>query len=84
MIGLTEQPGGPMKSVQTQQVAVIRAIRLPEVCGLIGASRATVWRLVNRDASFPRPFKLSPAITAWDFSEVLNWLAIKKTERGAR
>jgi predicted DNA-binding transcriptional regulator AlpA len=55
-----------------------RAIRLPEVCRLTGASRATVWRRLHDDPDFPKPFKLSAGITVWDEREVLDWLVAKK------
>ncbi|MBR0671726.1 helix-turn-helix transcriptional regulator [Neoroseomonas soli] len=55
-----------------------RAIRLPGVCALTGASRSTIWRWVAADPTFPRPFRLSPAVTVWDEAEVLAWLAAKK------
>jgi predicted DNA-binding transcriptional regulator AlpA len=55
-----------------------RAIRLPEVCHLLGISRATVWRKAKTDPSFPKPFHLTPAIAVWDESQVLNWLEAKK------
>jgi predicted DNA-binding transcriptional regulator AlpA len=61
-----------------------RAIRLPQVCSLIGASRSTVWRWSKDDAMFPKPFRLGAAISAWDEGEVLDWLASKRADRGAK
>lgn len=58
-----------------------RAVRISEVCRLTGVSRATVWRLVKLDPAFPRPFKVSAAITAWDEKDVFAWLAAKKHVR---
>lgn len=63
------------------QVISRRAIRLPEVCALTGASRATIWRLSKSDPAFPKPFKLSAAITCWDEGEILNWIAAKKGQQ---
>jgi prophage regulatory protein len=60
-----------------------RAIRLPRVCDLTGASRATIWRWV-KDSTFPAPFHLGPAIAVWDESEVLDWIETKKSARGER
>jgi prophage regulatory protein len=60
-----------------------RAIRLPRVCDLTGASRPTIWRWVRDDASFPKPFSLSAGITAWDEAEVIAWLQVKKSQRSA-
>lgn len=62
----------------TKQSSPSRAIRLPEVCRLTGASRASVWRRVHDDPDFPKPFKLSAGITVWDESDVFGWLAAKK------
>ena len=59
------------------------AIRLPRVCQLTGASRATIWRLVQIDQTFPKPFKISAGVTCWDEGEVLEWLKSKMAERAA-
>ena len=58
-----------------------RAIRLPRVCDLTGASRPTIWRWVRDDRTFPKPFSLSAGITAWDEAEVIAWLQAKKSRR---
>jgi prophage regulatory protein len=58
-----------------------RAIRLPEVCHKTGASRATIWRWVKNDPSFPLRFQLSPGITCWDEGEILAWIDAKKAQR---
>lgn len=71
-----------MKLPSSKQDPPNRAIRLPQVCALVGASRATVWRWSKAHGSFPRPFRLSAGITAWDEREVLAWLDAKKCERG--
>lgn len=58
-----------------------RAMRLPQVCQLVGASPATVWRWAKHDATFPRPFKVSEAITCWDERELCAWIDSKKAAR---
>jgi predicted DNA-binding transcriptional regulator AlpA len=63
---------------EANRVSPSRAIRLPEVCRLTAASRASVWRRVHDDPDFPKPFKLSPGITVWDEGDVFGWLAAKK------
>ena len=68
-------------SSSNQLLAPSRAIRLPRVCDLTGASRPTIWRWVRDDASFPKPFSLSAGITAWDEAEVIAWLQAKKSQR---
>lgn len=60
-----------------------RAIRLSEVCQMTGASRATVWRWVKARPDFPRPFKLSDAITVWDEGEVRSWIGRQMARRCA-
>ena len=60
-----------------------RAIRLPRVCDLTGISRATAWRKVKSDPTFPKPFHLSTAITCWDEGEIVNWIESKKATRSA-
>lgn len=68
--------------MQQQQNAAMRAVRLPRVCDLTGASPATIWRWVRLEAGFPLPFHLSAAVTAWDEGEVIAWLEQKKAQRG--
>ena len=71
-----------MESRSSNQILVSsRAIRLPRVCDLTGASRPTIWRWVRNDASFPKPFSLSAGVTAWDEAEVIKWLQAKKSQR---
>jgi prophage regulatory protein len=67
----------------TSSLPAVRAIRLPDVMRLTGASRPTIWRWVRADPSFPKPFHLSPAITCWDESELIAWIEVKKAQRGA-
>ena len=72
-----------MKTDLTSSVTDSRAIRLPRVCDLTGASRATLWRWSKTDPTFPKPFRLSSAITVWDEREVISWLNGKKAKRAA-
>lgn len=72
-----------MKPKYIQSVSASRAIRLPEVCRITGASRATVWRWSKTDPYFPRPFKVGPALTAWDEAEIFAWIEGKKSARTA-
>jgi predicted DNA-binding transcriptional regulator AlpA len=58
-----------------------RAVRLNEVCQLLGASRATIWRWTKSDLSFPKPFHLGPAVTCWDYAELIRWVEGKKAAR---
>lgn len=58
-----------------------RAVRLPHVCALTGASRTTIWRWAKDDPTFPKPFHLSAAVTCWDEGELLAWIGRKKAQR---
>ena len=42
-----------------------------------GISRVSVWRWVHTEG-FPQPVKLSPGVTRWRESDVLNWEASRK------
>jgi predicted DNA-binding transcriptional regulator AlpA len=68
----------------TQQISHSnRALRMRDVNHLTGLSPATVWRKVKNDPGFPRPYKLSRGVTAWDEGEVIAWLESKKAQRAA-
>jgi len=67
----------------TNEASGGRALRLPHVCDLTGASRTTIWRWAKDDPTFPKPFKLSDAVTVWDEGEVLAWIERKKARRVA-
>jgi predicted DNA-binding transcriptional regulator AlpA len=64
-----------------QEPTTTRAIRLVDVMRLTGASRPTIWRWSKSDPTFPRPFRLSAAITCWDEGEVIAWIERKKDAR---
>lgn len=54
-------------------------IRMPEVMGIVGLARPTIYKLLQQaDSGFPHPVKLSGsnargAPVAWVLSEVLSW-----------
>jgi predicted DNA-binding transcriptional regulator AlpA len=73
-----------MKTALAKPSLTGRTIRLPRVVELTAASRATIWRWVKDDLTFPRPFHLSKGITVWCEEEVLGWLHAKKAQRGLR
>lgn len=70
-----------MTSKSNPAIAPSRAIRQPRVSELTGAARATVWRWTKTDPAFPKPFKLSKGVTAWDEGEILAWIEGKKAAR---
>jgi predicted DNA-binding transcriptional regulator AlpA len=46
--------------------------RIHAVCKKYGLSPATVWRK-SKNGTFPKPHKLSEAITAWKNCELADW-----------
>ena len=40
---------------------------------LVPMSAPTVWRL-SRDGKFPKPYTLTPGVTAWKYEDVKNWI----------
>lgn len=60
-----------------------RVLRLKEVCGRTGISRAGVYDRTNPnskyfDPRFPRSFKLGMRSVGWDSEEVDAWIALMK------
>lgn len=54
-------------------------VRMPELQQLTGLARPTVYKMIQRDASFPRPVKLSDsgarnAPVGFVLSEVQAWI----------
>ncbi|MBL6080219.1 AlpA family phage regulatory protein [Belnapia sp. T18] len=49
-----------------------------EVARLLGCARATVWRAVHTDDSFPRPVRLLGRRVGWRISEIEAWLAARE------
>jgi len=60
--------GYNMTSTITPQI-----LRLPEVVTITRISKATIYRLLNRDG-FPRPIKLGERCVGWRRGEVDSWL----------
>lgn len=51
-----------------------RLIRLPEVMGRTGMSRATIYRK-QADGTFPKSIRLGHSMIAWYESDVNDWIA---------
>ena len=49
-------------------------LRLRDLLIYLNFSASTIWRKV-RDGSFPKPVKLSAAVTAWKAADIRAWMA---------
>ena len=56
------------------QIVSHRLLRLPEVLAMIGLSRATVYRLMDKGA-FPRPVQLTERAVGWRATDVTTWIS---------
>ena len=52
-------------------------LRLPQVLGLTGISKPTVYRLM-KSGGFPKNYKLAERIVAWKDDEVQAWMSSRK------
>lgn len=50
-----------------------RFLRAPEVCRMVGYSRASLYRL-EKEGAFPRRIKLGANAAAWKLSDVRQWM----------
>lgn len=57
-----------------------RFIRLPEVCQLLGASKATVYRWEREDPTFPKRVKLTERLSAWRADHLATWIEARTAE----
>lgn len=55
-----------------------RFIRAPEVCRMVGYSRASLYRL-ERGGDFPKRIKLGANAAAWKLSEIREWMNSRET-----
>ena len=56
------------------EVNPIRFLRLPEVKGVTGMSRSSIYRLIQ-EKKFPDPIRLQkPSISVWRSDEVQRWI----------
>jgi len=53
--------------------------RLPEVMKVTGLARSTVWLWVKM-GKFPKPIKLSPRVTVWRESDLIDWIESQEQE----
>lgn len=52
----------------------MKLIRKNDVCKKIGISRATLYRILNSDPTFPPPRKISDRISAFCETEINEWI----------
>ncbi|MCY1276083.1 Prophage CP4-57 regulatory protein (AlpA) [compost metagenome] len=72
-----------------QGAAPITLVRMPELLQLTGLARPTVYKMIQRDPSFPRPVKLNDsgarnAPVAFVLSEVQAWIQSRIQAREQR
>lgn len=60
--------------MQPRLVRIAQIASTPDKRGLLPVSRATIWRWVQADR-FPKPFKLSRAVTVWLLDDVEAFVA---------
>ncbi|MEZ1435429.1 AlpA family phage regulatory protein [Pseudomonas shirazica] len=50
-----------------------RLLKFESVCGMVGLSRTTLWRL-EKVGAFPRRIKVTSRCVRWRHSEVKAWI----------
>lgn len=68
---------------------VLALVRMPELQQLTGLARPTVYKMIHRDPTFPRPVKLNDsgarnAPVAFVLSEVHTWIQSRIASREQR
>ena len=77
----------PSRAVATMLDPAATLIRMPELLALTGLQRATVYKRLKDDPTFPRPVPLSDstargAPVAWVLAEVQEWVKSRIAARG--
>ncbi|CRM66611.1 AlpA family phage regulatory protein [Pseudomonas sp. 58 R 3] len=67
------------KQIDRRDNMVVALVRMPELQMLTGLARPTVYKMIQRDPTFPRPVKLNDsdarnAPVAFVLSEVQAWI----------
>lgn len=67
------------KHLDRRDSTVVALVRMPELQMLTGLARPTVYKMIQRDPTFPRPVKLNDssarnAPVAFVLSEVQAWI----------
>ena len=66
---------------QKELVGCRATSRRPAQSGILPISPTTLWRKVHA-GQFPKPVKLSEAVTAWKIEDVKVWMAEREAETG--
>lgn len=53
---------------------MFKLIKITQVCKLLGISRATLWRIIQQDTSFPKKRYISPNRVAFVEAEIHEWI----------
>lgn len=56
-----------------------RFVRLPEVEGMTGCKKSTIYKLIG-EGRFPKPVRLSARMVVWVETAVLQWVQDRITE----
>lgn len=59
-------------------------MRLKDVVELLNLSRATIYRRMKEDESFPQAFMVGRVTRAWNRSEVEGWLSERMTNNASQ
>jgi prophage regulatory protein len=59
----------------------MKLLSVRQVADMLGICPAFVWEKAREDATFPKPFKVSPRVTRWDEDDLKNWVLTQKQEQ---
>lgn len=58
---------------QLEKAHRIELVSTTSACEFLGISRTTLWRISQRDATFPRPMRIALNKNSWNIDELNNW-----------
>jgi|DEB0MinimDraft_10_1074344.scaffolds.fasta_scaffold229588_2 predicted DNA-binding transcriptional regulator AlpA len=53
-------------------------LKLVDVAKLLAVSRTTVYRIIEGDKTFPKPYQFGERTSRWAKDDILNWIEEKK------
>lgn len=72
-------------TTSTPPAGALSLERLPQVKARTGLSRSEIYRrAAAKPPTFPAPIKLGERASAWDSSEIDEWIAARIAERDAK